>query len=125
MSMYISSDFTTAFKLQHLKVSYKVNKDKGVVTAIAQFYMPYDLNGNGKRYFQTIGFAYVGKKDTFDVEKGKKLARARADKEAFSVFKQRVDRFSKLLERLSNVASDTSKKMQKLIEDQKGYIKTF
>lgn len=123
--MYISDKFLETFKLQCTKVSYRINEQKGTVTAIAEFYMPYDLRGNGEKYFQTVGIAYVNKDDTFVVEKGKKLARARAEKEAFIQFRKLVKQFDEKLGLLGYTATNTLCKMNQYIRNQNNYIKSF
>ena len=72
------------FKLQHVALEFKVNEVKQTVTAIEKFIVP-----KFKLRFTTVGVSKLNteKGDTFDVETGKKLARAKAEKEAFSRFK--------------------------------------
>ena len=78
------------FKLQHVALEFKVNEVKQTVTAIEKFIVP-----KFKLRFTTVGISKLNteKGDTFDVETGKKLARAKAEKEAFSRFKAELKKF--------------------------------
>ena len=98
------------FKLQHVALEFKVNEVKQTVTAIEKFIVP-KLN--------------TEKGDTFDVETGKKLARAKAEKEAFSRFKAEMKKFLKWNMALDEKISATIEKMDNYIAHQKEYIKTF
>ena len=110
------------FKLQHVALEFKVNKVKQTVTAIEKFIVP---KFNFK--FTTVGVSKLNteKGDTFDVETGKKLARAKAEKEAFSKFKAEMKKFLKWNMALDEKIFATIEKMDNYIAHQKEYIKTF
>ena len=109
-------------KLQHVALQCKVNEVKQTVTAIEKFIVP---KFNFK--FTTVGVSKLNieKGDTFDVETGKKLARAKAEKEAFSRFKAEMKKFLKWNMTLDDKLNATIKKMDNYIAHQKEYIKTF
>ena len=110
------------FKLQHVALEFKVNEVKQTVTAIEKFIVPkFNLR------FTTVGVSELNteKGDTFDVETGKKLARAKAEKEAFSRFKAEMKKFLKWNMALDDMLNATIKKMDNYIAHQKEYIKTF
>lgn len=110
------------FKLQYAALEFKVNEVKQTVTAIEKFIVPkFNLR------FTTVGVSKLNteKGDTFDVETGKKLARAKAEKEAFSRFKVELKKFLKWNMSLDDRLNATIKKMDNYIAHQKEYIKTF
>lgn len=110
------------FKLQHVALEFKVNEVKKTVTAIEKFVIP-----KFRLKFTTVGVSKlnVEKGDTFDVETGKKLARAKAEKEAFSRFKAELKKFLKWNMALDDKLNATIEKMDNYIAHQKEYIKTF
>lgn len=110
------------FKLQHVALEFKVNEVKQTVTAIEKFVVP-----KFKIRFTTVGVSKLNteKGDTFDVETGKKLARAKAEKEAFSRFKAELKKFLKWNMAFDDKLNATIKKMNNYIDHQKEYIKTF
>lgn len=110
------------FKLQHVALEFKVNEVEQTVTAIEKFIVPkFDFR------FTTVGVSKLNteKGDTFDVETGKKLARAKAEKEAFSRFKAELKKFLKWNMAFNNKLNATIEKMNNYIDHQKEYIKTF
>ncbi len=110
------------FKLQHVALEFKVNEVKQTVTAIEKFIVP-----KFKLRFTTVGVSKLNTEngDTFDVETGKKLARAKAEKEAFSRFKAELKNFLKWNMTLDDKLNATIEKMNSYIDHQKEYIKTF
>ena len=110
------------FKLQHVALEFKVNEVKQTVTVIEKFIVP---KFNFK--FTTVGVSKLNteKGDIFDVETGKKLARAKAEKEAFSRFKTELKKFLKWNMTLDDKLNATIEKMNNYIDHQKEYIKTF
>lgn len=110
------------FKLQHVALEFKVNEVKQTVTAIEKFIVP-----KFKLRFTTVGVSKLNteKDDIFDVETGKKLARAKAEKEAFSRFKAELKKFLKWNMALNDKLNATIEKMNNYIDHQKEYIKTF
>jgi len=117
-----------AYKLRCCDLQYKVNEEKGVVTAIETFRAPFIVDSNTpSRHFVTIGTARVNKEagDVFNVEIGKKIARAKAEKAAFVKFKLlNLTYKNELLQDLQKT-DNTIEKMNANILHQKEYIKTF
>lgn len=111
------------FKLKHIGLEYKINEEKGVVTAIEKFQA--GLLFRTKKTFVGVAKLNKEKGDVFDVEKGKKLARAKAEKEAFSWFKGEIKRLLKSNSVFRNKLDATLLKFNEYIEHQKEYIKTF
>lgn len=110
------------FKLQHVALEFKVNEVNKTVTAIEKFIVP-----KFKLRFITVGVSKLNteKGDTFDVETGMKLARAKAEKEAFSRFKAELKKLLKWNMVLDDKLNATIEKMNNYIDHQKEYIKTF
>lgn len=110
------------FKLQHVALEFKINEVKKTVTAIEKFIVP-----KFKLRFTTVGVSKLNTEngDTFDVETGKKLARAKAEKEAFSRFKAELKKFLKWNMALDDKLNATIEKINNYIDHQKEYIKTF
>lgn len=109
-------------KLQHVNLIYRTNESKGVVTAIETFHIPI-FNYT----FRTVGVATVdeSKNDIFDLETGKKIARAKAEKEAFSRFKGILKEYIKRLNENIYNLNATIDRTEGFIEHQKEYIATF
>lgn len=110
-------------KLKSRGIKYIVNKEKGYVTAIETFiaygqYNSYD--------FQTIGIARLNKdKDSFDENIGKKVARAKAEKQAFVTFRRFMQEELYTLAHAHCCLINTINKMNSLIKHQKEYLSTF
>lgn len=119
------------FKLKCIDLQYKVNEEKGTVTAIETFTLPYSLwlrlTSQKSKDFTTIGVAKVNKEagEVFNVEIGKKLARAKAEKEAFVQFKLMALEYREEALRALQIANNTIEKMNDCILHQKEYIKSF
>ena len=116
------------YKLKCYDLQYKVNEEKGVVTALETFVIP--LPGcyyKGRKVFTTVGVAKVNKEagEEFNIEIGKRLARAKAEKEAFVKFKYLALKYRKFLLRKLQMTDNTIEKMNDCIQHQKGYIKSF
>ena len=119
-----------AYKLRCCDLQYKVYEEKGTVTAIetfrAHFIMDFQASPPS-RHFVTIGTARVNKEagDVFNIEIGKKIARAKAEKAAFVKFKLvNLNYRNELLQELQKT-DNTIEKMNANIQHQKEYIKTF
>lgn len=110
------------FKLQCKTIDYKFNKNKQVVTAIETFMSPLC----GLKY-KTVGVAKFNaeKDDKFDIEIGKKLAIAKAKKEAFTLFKIDLNKLLKTNKLIHDRLEGTVNQMNSYIEHQNEYIKTF
>lgn len=110
-------------RLEFKTAEYKINKEKKTVVAIV-FYRMRDNNICPMGIIKGIGIARA-EKDTFNEEIGKKLARARAEREVFV-------QYNKILQKEYNKVQDNINKIQYAItknkrnlEHQKEYIKTF
>lgn len=114
------------YKLKCINLQYKVNEESGSVTAIEKFCNPLWTRRSPKT-FTTIGVAKVNKEagETFNVEIGKKVARAKAEKEAFVQFKLITLDYKKGVQRILQKLDNTVDKMNTCIQHQKEYIKSF
>lgn len=125
--MYIQDNLKECLKLQYRGISYKVNKEKGVVVALANFYTPLCIEADINQYINTIGIAKLNKStgDTFNIEVGKKIARAKAEKEAFIQFRTMLLNYENKIFQARLDISKVIDTMSSHIEHQKEYIKSF
>lgn len=125
--MYIQDDLKECLKLQFRDITYKVNEEKGVVVALAYFRTPLSMEAGANQCINTIGIARLNKSagDTFNIEVGKKIARAKAEKEAFIQFKIMLLKYEDKLFQARLEMSKVIDTMSSHIEHQKEYIKSF
>lgn len=125
--MYIQDDLKECLKLQYRGITYKVNEKKGVVVALAYFRTPLSMEAGANQCINTIGIARLNKSvgDTFNIEVGKKIARAKAEKEAFLQFRTVLLNYEKKVFQAHLDIAETIITMSSHIEHQKEYIKSF
>lgn len=125
--MYIREDLKECLKLQFRDITYKVNEEKGVIVALAYFRTPLCMEAGANQCINTIGIARLNKSagDTFNIEVGKKIARAKAEKEAFIQFKAMLLKYEDKLFQARLEMSKVIDTMSSHIEHQKEYIKSF
>ncbi len=125
--MYIQDDLKECLKLQYRGISYKVNEEKGVVVALAYFRTPLSMEAGANQCINTIGIARLNKSagDTFNIEVGKKIARAKAEKEAFTQFRTMLLNYEKKVFQARLNIAEAIITMSSHIEHQKEYIKSF
>ena len=125
--MYIRDDLKECLKLQFRGITYKVNEKKGVVVALAYFRTPSCMEAGANQCVNTIGIARLNKSagDTFNVEVGKKIARAKAEKEAFTQFRTMLLNYENKIFQARLDISKVIDTMSSHIEHQKEYIKSF
>lgn len=111
------------FKLKFGGVKYQVDEVKKVVVARLNTY--WGTTKDGLNPIHTIGIARCAKDDKFDIKKGKQLARARAEKDAYIQYRN-------ILGTLMSISVDylaslkyTINCMKEYIQHQKDYIKQF
>lgn len=122
-----NKNFTETFKLKNISIDYKINEEKGIVVAIEKFDFPSGFKKKYNDHIKTTGVAKVNKEagEIFNAEIDKKIARAKAEKEAFIQFKLRVLEMKCKLEGLLTITNNTIDKMTTNIQHQKEYIKSF
>lgn len=125
--MYIQDNFKKCLKLQYRDITYKVNEEKGVVVALAYFYTPLSMEAGANQCINTIGIARLNKSagDTFNIEVGKKIARAKAEKEAFIRFRTMLLNYEEKISQAHLDIAEAIITMNSHIEHQKEYIKSF
>lgn len=125
--MYIQDDLKECLKLQFRDITYKVNEKKGVVVALAYFRTPLSMEAGANQCINTIGIARLNKSagDTFNIEVGKKIARAKAEKEAFIQFRTMLLSYEKKVFQARLNIAEAIITMSSHIEHQKEYIKSF
>ena len=116
-----------AYKLKCYNLQYKVNEERGTVTTIESFDSPFPMWLDFPIHFTTIGVARVNKEagEVFNVETGKKLARAKAEKAAFVEFKLMALKYRKIVMQDLQKTDNTIEKMKDCIQHQNEYIKSF
>ena len=125
--MYIQDNLKECLKLQFRDITYKVNEEKGVVVALAYFRTPLSMEAGANQCINTIGIARLNKSagDTFNIEVGKKIARAKAEKEAFTQFRTMLLNYKKKVFQARLDIAEAIITMSSRIEHQKEYIKSF
>lgn len=125
--MYIQDDLKECLKLQFRGITYKVNEKKGVVVTLANFRTPLSMEAGANQCINTIGIARLNKSagDTFNIEVGKKIARAKAEKEAFIQFRTMLLNYEKKVFQAHLNIAEAIITMSSHIEHQKEYIKSF
>lgn len=125
--MYIQDDLKECLKLQFRDITYKVNEEKGVVVALAYFRTPLSMEAGANQCINTIGKAKLNKSagDTFNIEVGKKIARAKAEKEAFIQFRTMLLSYEKKVFQAHLDIAEAIITISSHIEHQKEYIKSF
>lgn len=125
--MYIQDDLKECLKLQFRDITYKVNEKKGVVVALAYFRTPLSMEAGANQCINTIGIARLNKSagDTFNIEVGKKIAKAKAEKEVFTQFRTMLLNYEKKVFQAHLDIAEAIITMNSHIEHQKEYIKSF
>ena len=125
--MYIQDDLKECLKLQFRDITYKVNEKKGVVVALAYFRTPLSMEAGANQCINTIGIARLNKSagDTFNIEVGKKIARAKAEQEDFTQFRTMLLNYEKKVFQARLDIAEAIITMSSHIEHQKEYIKSF
>lgn len=106
------------FKLKHLSSKCSIDKENKVVVCKATFIAFSD------EIFMTTGIA-MAKNEEFDEEIGVKLAKARAEKEAFIKYSEILKGMIKEETRYLNSLEFSLESNIKNLEHQKEYIRTF
>lgn len=105
------------FKMKSISCEYEALPQRKTIVAKAAF------NFQGK-VFKTEGKA-IAKNEEFDVETGKRLARARAEKKAYIIAKNETEKQIKDVSKLLDVLISTSWFLGKYRDHQTDYIKSF
>lgn len=110
-------------KLKFGNVYYKVNIEKKIVVAHLETY--YWTPRVGINQIKSIGVARCSSEDTFDELQGKRLARAKAEKAAYIVFREELKKEKSIVEDNLNSLNYSIDCMTDYINHQKKYIKSF
>lgn len=106
-------------KLSMIDFSYKENESKKTVTAIVK---AKSRIGNLIKPITAVGVAKCDDKDEYDVEIGKKIARAKAEKDAYIQHKNHLYSNLKYLKKVQDVLTSNYEKTQGHIMRQRAYI---
>ena len=135
------------FKLSFAEPTFYVNENKKTVTCVmtvrpgikGDYKMEYVINTiareflNGADYdafkhsFSTIATAKLDPQDTFDIEAGKKVARAKAESKAYNFYARLVDRalYGRFIELLDSTTDEFFDKAASVIEHNDTYLTQF
>lgn len=108
-------------KLQHLDISYKVDKKKKTIVCFGTF----GLQAFPENVMEVVGVARCRKEDKFNETVGKQVARAKCEKTAFSNYAKVLEKQIKESERFLENLKFSHQKMVANIKHQKDYLKTF
>lgn len=101
-----------SFKLRNVSIKYSTNVITKVITATCYFD---SILGEIK----ATGYAKCGKGDKFNKAKGRKIARARAELNAYATYRERLFNYKcELMQKFQN----TTDKLSDCIDHQIGYI---
>lgn len=135
-----------SFKLSFGEPKYFVNEEKKIVTCVMDYRLKFpgddwrmvnalkyisdcyiEDKDNMIRYeFQVDAQAKLDPQDEFDVEVGKKVARAKAESRAYQyVIKQMGQAYSKFVENLVRMEDEFFKKADSVIEHNNRYLSQF
>lgn len=110
--------------LQMVSCSFNVNEAKKTVTAVLKS-CSYGRALYGSELHTTIGIAQCNDNDNFDVKKGKRIARAKAEKEAYICHRKYLLNQLKRIERETDDLTGNYARTQYYIQHQKEYINSF
>lgn len=111
-------------KLMNLSITYKVDKPHGVVVARVENMTSTSIFRFSARTIVGIGIARATQ-EVFDEETGKRLARARAEKDAYIKYRQLIQKFTKSTRLELDELRRALDHANSCIERQKEYIKSF
>lgn len=124
------------FKFHPTKIDYLVNEEKKVVTCIvtclferegydviSEFQAACDNHGRMYKRYKFGGIARCSETDTFNVERGKKLALARAKQKAFKQYRDIIKEIYKKGDEVMKILENELFKLNHgLLLDQQNYI---
>lgn len=112
------------YKISIVNTQYVVNEEKGIVTCILTV-IPRFTFCDAPMY-KVIGKAQLSPNDVFDVEKGKKVALAKAEIEAYNEYKTILTKLLKMYNKeVSQIKDFLHYKLVNVISHNKEYINKF
>ena len=105
-----------------LNKSFKLRCVDTQYTRIKEYVYAYCLFNSILGPIQAIGVAKCSKKDEFNKDKGRKIARARAELNAYATYRRRLNHYQELLRDKFDV---TILNLTSYINHQKDYIRTL
>lgn len=112
-------------KLSCVSLDYQINPKGRMGEIICVEYFVYKVNKKPFLRITAVGKAKCNPEhDTFDENVGKKIARARAEKKAFKIFKRCIDKEIKIQKKQLDILIQNSEEiLANQIEHQEEYIK--
>lgn len=135
-----------SFKLSFDEPKYFVNEEKGIVTCVMGYRLMYPnedcklvhaikcvadscvpIDDNMLRYpFTVDAQAKLDPQDNFDVEIGKKVARAKAESSAYRYVTKQIEKvFSKFINKCTDMKNEFFVKADSVIEHNNRYLSQF
>ena len=105
-----------------LNKSFKLRCVNTQYTRIKEYVYAYCAFESVLGTIQTLGVAKCSEKDVFDKDKGRKIARARAELNAYAIYRRRLAHYQELLRDKFDV---TILNLTSYINHQKDYIRTL
>lgn len=105
-----------------LNESFKLHCTDTQYTRVKEYVYAYCVFDSVLGSIQALGVAKCGEKDKFDKEKGRKIARARAELNAYATYRRRLSHYQELLRDKFDV---TLLNLTSYINHQKDYISTL
>lgn len=129
MNKYYRNDVKLSFNKE--SIVFFVNEDKKVVTCKmdAELLMPHKYPIDGTIYLDNtfikgVGVAKCCKEDVFDIERGKRIALAKAESNAYSKARNYTNKYVVELIQNLDILSDFDEKCLSCIEHNEDYIES-
>lgn len=115
------------YKIKFIGISYNVIEDKGIVVCKVTAQIPFPSNDQwclylDSNYIEAKAIARCNKDDKFDVVKGKKIARAKAEKKIYLKMVKRIDKVLESGNNLFNDLIDFKTRISSYASHNEGYI---
>lgn len=110
------------YKIKFIGISYNVIEDKGIVVCKVTAQIPHWCLYLGSNYIEAKAIARCNKDDKFDVVKGKKIARAKAEKKIYLKMVKRIDKVLESRNNLFNDLIDFKTRISSYARHNEGYI---
>ena len=123
MKIY-TKHFPLNFKIDVVDFKYEVNSEDKAVVAIMKIALPTFVTQYSRNYI-VKGVARLKPGDIFNAEIGKKVAKAKVERAAFSLYRVKLREYRKDLREILKATEVTYNKMCDYITKQEDYIKSF
>lgn len=108
-------------KITFCEETFKVYKEKGEVYCTLKCKIP-DTLFNKKNYYIFIGNARVCKRDTFDEEVGKRIARTKAEQKAYLAYRRQFVTLADNLRQYADILFEEEDRICKILNHNVDYL---